>query len=185
VFADPTSLHHEAIAEAELDVNDRGSPIVMGDEHGALAPGQRLPDTIDVVLAGGEVCMLHQLTNREGHTALLMGGLSVPGESLARVDSSTRARSGTFLIEATIVLTARSDDQNSYARLAPATADQLGIGGVTLLVIRPDGHVPPSRPQLHRGSDGLPRAVSVRPNLTCACWIAGASGSAKLGVDQM
>src|SRR5690349_23699221 len=44
--------------------------------------------------------------------------------SLARLDSSTRARSGTFLIEATIVLTARSDDQDSYARLAPAAADQ-------------------------------------------------------------
>ena len=73
--------------------------------------------------------MLHQLTNREGHTALLI--LSVPGESLARA-SATRARSGTFLIEATIVLTARSGGQNSYARLAPAAADQLGIGGITL-----------------------------------------------------
>jgi hypothetical protein len=39
------------------------------------------------------------------------------------------------------VLTARADDQNSYARLAPAAADQLGISGITLLVIRPDGHV--------------------------------------------
>jgi hypothetical protein len=85
--------------------------------------------------------MLHELTNREGHTALLMGGLSVPGESLARLDSSTRARSGTFLVEAAIVLAARSDDQTSYARLEAAAADQLGIGGVTLLVIRPDGHV--------------------------------------------
>jgi hypothetical protein len=62
VFADPTSRHHEVIAEAELDVDYRGSPIVMGDEHDALAPGQRLPDTIEVILAGGEVCMLHQLT---------------------------------------------------------------------------------------------------------------------------
>jgi hypothetical protein len=129
------------IAEAELDVDYRGSPIVIGDENDALAPGQRLPDTIEVVLAGGEVCMLHQLTNREGHTALLMGGLSVPGESLARLDSSTQDRSGTFPIEAAIVLTARADEQSSYARLAPAAADQLGIGGITLLVIRPDGHV--------------------------------------------
>jgi hypothetical protein len=69
-----------------------------------------------------------------------IGGLWVPGESLARLDSSTRDRSGTFLIEATIVLTARSDNQNSYARLAPAAADQLGVGGITLFVIRPDGH---------------------------------------------
>jgi len=85
--------------------------------------------------------MLHQLTNRECHTALLIGGLSVPGESLAQLDSAIQARSGTFLITATIVLMACSDDQNSYARLAPAAADQLGIGGITLLVIRPDGHV--------------------------------------------
>ena len=141
VFADPTSRHHETIAEAELDVDYRGSPIVMGDAPDALAPGQRLPDTIEVVLAGGEVCMLHRLTNRECHTALLIGGLSVPGESLAQLESAIQARSGTFLIEATIVLMARSDDQNSYARLAPAAADQLGIGGTTLLVIRPDGHV--------------------------------------------
>jgi hypothetical protein len=62
VFPDPTSRHHEVIAEAELDVDYRGSPIVMGDESDALAPGQRLPDTIEIVLAGGEVCMLHQLT---------------------------------------------------------------------------------------------------------------------------
>jgi hypothetical protein len=96
VFADPTSRHHETIAEAELDVDYRGSPIVIGDESDALALGQRLPDTIEVVLAGGEVSMLHQLTNREGHTALLIGGLSAPSESLARLESSTRARSGSF-----------------------------------------------------------------------------------------
>ena len=77
--------------------------------------------------------MLHQLTNRECHTALLIGGLSVPGESLAQLDSAIQARSGTFLIGATIVLTARSGDQNSYARLAPAAADQLGIAGSRFL----------------------------------------------------
>ena len=37
--------------------------------------------------------------------------------------------------------TTRSGDQNPGARLAPAAADQLGIGEITLLVIRPDGHV--------------------------------------------
>ena len=79
------------IAEAELDVDYGGSPIVMGDEHDALAPGQRLPDTIEVYLASGGACMLHELTNRAGHTALLIGGLSVQGERLARLDSSIRA----------------------------------------------------------------------------------------------
>jgi 2-polyprenyl-6-methoxyphenol hydroxylase-like FAD-dependent oxidoreductase len=140
-FADPMSRHHEAVAEAELDIDYGGSPIVMGDEHEALAPGQRLPDTIEVSLAGGGARRLHELTNRTGHTALLIGGLSVPGAGLARLDSSLRARGDAPVIEATVVLTARPDDQNPCARLAPAAADQLGIGGVTLLVIRPDGHV--------------------------------------------
>jgi 2-polyprenyl-6-methoxyphenol hydroxylase-like FAD-dependent oxidoreductase len=141
VFADPTSRHHEVIAEAELDIDYGGSPIVLGDQHEALAPGQRLPDTIEVHLASGEACLLHELTNRAGHTALLIGGLSAHGDRLTRLDSSLRARSGASVIEATVVLTARSDDPNPCARLAPAAADQLGIGEVTLLVIRPDGHV--------------------------------------------
>ena len=141
MLTDPTSRHHEAIAEAELDVDYGGSPIVMGDEHDALAPGQRLPDTIEVHLSSGGACMLHELTHRVGHTALLVGGLSVQGERLARLDSSIRARSGASVIEATVMLTTQSGDQNPGARLAPAAADQLGIGEITLLVIRPDGHV--------------------------------------------
>jgi 2-polyprenyl-6-methoxyphenol hydroxylase-like FAD-dependent oxidoreductase len=141
VFADPTSRHHEAIAEAELDIDYGGSPIVMGDRHEALSPGQRLPDTIEVFLATGEACMLHELTYRPGHTALLVGGLSSNGDGLEQLDSSMRTRSSASVIEATIVITARSDDQSPFARLAPAAADQLGVGEVTLLVIRPDGHV--------------------------------------------
>jgi len=70
-----------------------------------------------------------------------MGGLSVHGEGLAQLDSSIGARSGVSVVEATVVLTARSDDQHPYAWLTPAAADQLGIGEITLLVIRPDGHV--------------------------------------------
>lgn len=56
MFADPNSRHHEAVTEAELDC---GSPIVMGDKHNSLAPGQRLPDTIEVCLAtGGAACCM-------------------------------------------------------------------------------------------------------------------------------
>lgn len=141
VFADPASRLHEAIVEAELNIDYGGSPIVMGDEHDTLAPGQRLPDAIEVTLANGRVCMLHELTNRAGHTALLIGGFSANGDRLARLDSSIRARNAASVIEATVVLSARSDDQNPYARLTPAAADHLGIGETTLLVIRPDGHV--------------------------------------------
>jgi len=140
-FADPTSRHHEAVAEAELDIDYSGSPIVMGDEHDALAPGQRLPDTIEVHLVSGGVCMLHELTKREGHTALLIGGLSVHGKELAELESELRARSSGPFIDAIVVLMGRSDDQKPHAWLAPAAADRLGIGEITLLVIRPDGYV--------------------------------------------
>jgi 2-polyprenyl-6-methoxyphenol hydroxylase-like FAD-dependent oxidoreductase len=141
VFANPNSRHHEAIAEAELDIDYGGSPIVMGDEHEALAPGQRLPDTIEVYLASGKACRLHELAHRAGHTALLIGGSSAHGVGLARLDSSIRSQSVSSVIEATFVITARSNDQDPCARLTRASADQLGIDDLTLLVIRPDGHV--------------------------------------------
>ena len=113
----------------------------MGHEHEVLAPGQRLPDTIEVFLASGEVCMLHDLTYRAGHTALLIAGLWVHSDTLRRLETSIRARSGVSVIEATFALLVRSDDQDSCGRLAPAAAQQLGIDEITLFVIRPDGHI--------------------------------------------
>jgi 2-polyprenyl-6-methoxyphenol hydroxylase-like FAD-dependent oxidoreductase len=141
VFADPTSRHHESVAEAELDIDYGSSPIVMGDQHEAFAPGQRLPDTIEIYLASGEARMLHELSYRAGHTALIIGGLSVYGDRLAQLDRSIQVHRAVSLIEETVVLTARSDDRNLCARIAPAASDQLGIGEVILLVVRPDGHI--------------------------------------------
>lgn len=140
-FANPSSRHHEAIAEAELDIDYGSSPIVMGDKNEALAPGQRLPDTIEVYLASGDARMLHELADRAGHTALIVGGLSVQLDELARLESSIRGRSGASVIEATIVLAVRSDEEHRCARIPQAAAEHLGIDGITLLVIRPDGHV--------------------------------------------
>ncbi len=139
-FTDPGSRHHEAVAEAELDIDYRDSPIVLGDAHRALGPGQRLPDTIEVRLASGEGCGLHELAHRAGHTALLVGSSS-RDDDLARLEGSIRARSDRALIEETIVLTSRSGDRHPWARLAPAAADRLGVGEGSLLVVRPDGHV--------------------------------------------
>lgn len=141
VFADPRTRHHEAIAEAELDIDYGASPIVMGEANQALGPGQRLPDTIEVQLASGERCGLHELAHRAGHTALLVGGSSSRDDDLARLIGSIRARTDGPLIEAALVLTTGSGDQDAWARLAPAAADQLGIGEITLLIVRPDGHV--------------------------------------------
>lgn len=128
-FANPASRHHESVAEAELDIHYAGSPIVMGDAHPALAPGARLPDTIEVRLASGEACGLHELAHRAGHTALLVGGSRGKSDEFARVERSVRERIDSSLVEATIVLSAGD------------VADRLGVDAISLLVIRPDGHV--------------------------------------------
>jgi hypothetical protein len=142
VFADPNSRHHEAVAEAELDIDYGGSPIVMGHKHDALAPGERLPDTIEAHFASGRAFMLRELANRAGHTALLIGGLSLQTETLARVDHLMRTQSrASPIIEEIVAITAGSDDQSPYARIAPTAAEKVGIGELTLLVIRPDGHI--------------------------------------------
>jgi 2-polyprenyl-6-methoxyphenol hydroxylase-like FAD-dependent oxidoreductase len=141
IFADPTTRHHEIIAEAELDIDYHGSPIVLGDESGSLAPGQRLPDTIDVALADGQAGMLHELAHRAGHTALLLGGLSAPVDELVRLDNAIRAQSDPSIIEASVVLATRSEERRPCARLAPEAVELLGIGEITLLAMRPDGHV--------------------------------------------
>ena len=86
--------------------------------------------------------MLHELANRAGHTALLIGGSSIRTEALARVDNSIRAQSlASAIIEEIVVISAGSDDQSPYARVTPTAAEQLGIGEISLLVIRPDGHI--------------------------------------------
>ncbi|MGY6277391.1 FAD-dependent monooxygenase [Methylomonas sp. MgM2] len=141
VFADPASRHRESIAEAELDIDYGNSPIVMGDKNDVLAPGQRVPDTIMVYLANGKTCMLHELCFRANHTALIIGGLSVCCNRLAQLDSSLRIGRAASIIEASVLLTARSDDRNQCAWIAPAASGRLGVSEVTLLVVRPDGHV--------------------------------------------
>jgi hypothetical protein len=141
VFADPELRHQEVIAEAELDIDYGNSPIVMGDTNEALNPGQPLPDTIQIQRASGEVGLLHDLTNRTGHTALLIGGSSSHQEDLARLNISVRSAGHPSLLEATIVATTQVDDHEGWERLDLDAADRLGVTGVTLLAVRPDGYI--------------------------------------------
>jgi 2-polyprenyl-6-methoxyphenol hydroxylase-like FAD-dependent oxidoreductase len=85
-FAKPSARHSEAVAEAELNIDYGGSPIVMGGKHEILAPGQRLPDAIALRRANGEKCFMHELANCAGHTALLIGGASAQSDELARLE---------------------------------------------------------------------------------------------------
>jgi len=141
VFADPTSRHHESVAEAELDIDYSGSPIVMGDPSDTLGPGQRLPDTIQLSLAGGGTRLLHELTFRIGHTALLIGGSSVDGERIERVSHQIESHRDSSLIEEVLVITSSADVGSAGLQFPPDASDLLGASDTTLLVVRPDGHI--------------------------------------------
>jgi len=106
-----------------------------------LAPGQRIPDTLRIRLADGQARLLHELAHRTGHVALLLGGVSTSPDDLARLGRLIRAGLDPSIVDTSVVLTARSDDTEAVARLSPADADRLGVADMTLLVIRPDGHV--------------------------------------------
>jgi ABC-type dipeptide/oligopeptide/nickel transport system ATPase component len=65
------------------------------------------------------------LADRADHTALLIGGLSVPAAALARVDKLMRAQSRvSAIIEEIVVIGVGSGDQGPYARITPSVAAQ-------------------------------------------------------------
>lgn len=141
IFANPESRHHESIAEAELDIDYCDSPIVVGDLDATFSPGQRLPDTIEFRRPDGSIGLLHELAHRAGHAALLIGGQSADVKQLAKIGGSLRALSGPTLIETVAVLSNSEKRERIDGSLSRNGLDELGIHKITLLVIRPDGHV--------------------------------------------
>jgi len=140
-LADPATRHHEAVAEAELDIDYGDSPIVMGRGSDAIRPGQRLPDWIGVGSKYGPAGMLHEHAQRAGHTAFLIGGESVSLGELDRTLQNLKSLADGRIVEKVVAVAATADAAAAEAHLEPATAKKLGIGEMTLLVIRPDGHV--------------------------------------------
>jgi 2-polyprenyl-6-methoxyphenol hydroxylase-like FAD-dependent oxidoreductase len=141
VLANPGTRHHEAVAEAELDIDYADSPIVMGHGNDAIWPGQRLPDWIEVKSKSGRIGMLHEYATRTGHTAFLIGGVSATPQELRRAFDELDPLTDGRLIEKVIVFAAGLEHAEVEAHLEPATAERLRIGGMMLLVVRPDGHV--------------------------------------------
>jgi 2-polyprenyl-6-methoxyphenol hydroxylase-like FAD-dependent oxidoreductase len=115
-LTDPVQRHHEIVAAAEMDVTYAGSPIVMGDAVRGVTPGQRLP-------------VLRELTRHAGHTVMVLGGAAASSDDLTAVADAVRtAAAGSPLFASVVARDAVADDR-------------LGIDGVTLLAIRPDGYV--------------------------------------------
>lgn len=143
-LADPELRHHEAVAEAELDIDYAASPIVAGDRHAALWPGQRLPDGVAISHAASGIGSgrgtLHGLASRKGHTALLIGGPAASGDQLAAARRALAGDETAAIIERTFSLTA-DPDAAADARLDAATAEMLGVEDIVLVVVRADGHI--------------------------------------------
>jgi hypothetical protein len=140
IYVDPNSRHHEAVAEAELDIDYRGSPLAVGEANAALGPGQRLPTTISVSGPDGKDRFLDQLLGRNGHTALLVGGAGANAAELADLRARLRDAVDPVIVERSLTAVDSGPTSGSIG-LVGNGCERLGVETVTLFVIRPDGHV--------------------------------------------
>jgi hypothetical protein len=140
-FADPAQRLQGAIMEAELDIDYGASPILIGDDNDRLTAGQRLPDTIDVHDDGDPNRELHELTHRVGHAGLVGCGPSTPANELTRLADSIAGQLDGPFIETAVIPASAPDAGRVHRALAPAAAGRLGANGITLAVVRPDGHI--------------------------------------------
>ena len=140
MIANPDDLHHQVMAETELNLEYSRSPIVTGDTNTALSPGYRLPDTI--AIQQSDKRRLHQLAHRAGHTLMLLAGPAAPGSALKDLYAALQdLATGSPLFEAAVVLGTHPDLAPQIGHLEPAAADLLGVEEITLLALRPDGYV--------------------------------------------
>jgi aspartate 1-decarboxylase len=142
-FADAQSRHHEAVAEAELNVDYSRSPIVAGADHNFLAAGFRLPDEFVVQQTGAPACGLHHLAHRAGHTLLLLGGPDAAAAELAALHAALQKHaSASPIFEAAVAAASNHREVPAgMSCLDAATAKLLGVDAITLLVVRPDNYI--------------------------------------------
>jgi 2-polyprenyl-6-methoxyphenol hydroxylase-like FAD-dependent oxidoreductase len=141
-LADPKTRHHEIVAETELNVDYSRSPVVFGDANSYLAAGYRLPDHVQVQMPETTPSRLHALGQRTGNTLILLGG---PAANLSTLLDLHAALQGLVkdspLFETAVVLSSCANVPDPIGHFEPAAASHLGIGGSTLLAVRPDGYI--------------------------------------------
>jgi 2-polyprenyl-6-methoxyphenol hydroxylase-like FAD-dependent oxidoreductase len=141
-LADPEILHHDMVAETELNIDYAHSPIVFGDANSSFAAGYRLPDNIPVHIPQASPSNLHALGHRAGSTLILLGGPTANPSTLLALNAALQKHvKNSPLFETAVTLTAGANVLDSIGHLEPTAAAQLGIEGSTLLAIRPDGYV--------------------------------------------
>jgi hypothetical protein len=139
---DAKTLHHEVAAETELLADYCESPIVFGDANSRLAAGRRLPDTILVQRQGMQPDKLHGLAHRVGHTLLLLAGPGAHIPTLLDLHGALQKfTSDSLLFEAAVALGSDADLPAQIGRFEPGVSDLIGVEGITLLAVRPDGYI--------------------------------------------
>ncbi len=138
-FADPDTARHEAAAASELDRSYPRSRAVAGEHGPGLAAGVLLPDIGPVEPPDGGPGPLHELAHQPGHTLLVLGGPEAdPGRVRDVVAELARFRGP--VVSSVVGLSTRPSD-GSVGRIDETIAAQLGVGGVTILAVRPDRYV--------------------------------------------
>jgi hypothetical protein len=141
-LADAKTLHHEVAAETELIADYCESPIVFGDANSKLAAGRRLPDTIPVQRPGMQSHNLHRLGHRAGHTLLLLAGPSAHVPTLVDLHGALqKLTTDSLLFEAAVALGSDTDLPAQIGKFEPGATDLIGVDGITILAVRPDGYI--------------------------------------------
>ena len=141
-LADPEIQHHDMVAETELNIDYAHSPMVFGDANGSIAAGYRLPDNIPVRMPHPGPSSLHALGHRAGSTLILVGGPTANPSELTALDATLQQHAkDSTLFEAVVALTAADSVSDSIGHIDAGAASQLGMEGITLLAIRPDGYI--------------------------------------------
>ena len=140
-FANPESSHPEIVAHAELDRSYAGCGIVLGDTNDLLSPGARLPNTVPVHPFGGDELPLHRQTHRANHTLLVLGGPEADAEEVLEAMRALDASlAGSAMVDAVLGFSVQPGTTD-LGQIDHAVAEQLGIGRLTVLAIRPDRYV--------------------------------------------
>ena len=137
-FMDPASARREAAAAAELDRSYAESGLVVGDPCEHLAPGDLLPNTIPVVSAAGDLCALHQLTHRLGHTVLILGGTADTFEEVLELVDAIGVLSRENPVIGSVLGFCVGAAGSGIGGMDESAADQLDVRGVVVVAVRPD-----------------------------------------------
>jgi FAD binding domain-containing protein len=142
MLADPDARHHEVVAETELVAHYSQSPVVCGDAHPNFGAGRRLPDTIVVERANLPPQKLHALAHRAGHTLLLLAGPARHSPTLLDLHAALQKfATEAPLFETAIAVGTQHDLPGHIGQFDLAAAKMLGVEGITLLAMRPDGYI--------------------------------------------